>query len=86
MRSPRLLLLALSLFVPAFAAAQQLYDGNNNLPPFGSFSGSDFDVVSLQNGNLHLHIPLGAWKERGGTTVSGFFTYDTLTWSRRRRH
>src|SRR5580704_7439748 len=61
---------------------QNLYDGNNNLPPFGGFAGSDFDTVSLQNGNLHLHIPIGSWKQRGGQTVSLFLTYDTPTWIR----
>jgi hypothetical protein len=44
--------------IPLNLLAQELYDGNQNLPPFGSFSGSDFDVVALQNGNLHIKIPL----------------------------
>jgi RHS repeat-associated protein len=74
--------LSLVLASASFLEAQYLYDGNNNLPPFGGFSGGDFDTVALQNGNLHLHIPLGSWKQRGGRTVSLFFTYDTPTWIR----
>ncbi|HEV2194465.1 MAG TPA: hypothetical protein VGR55_02735 [Candidatus Acidoferrum sp.] len=70
------------LLTSSCALAQLLYDGNNNLPPFGGFSGSDFDTVSLQNGNLHLHIPLGFWKQRGGRTFSYYFIYDTPTWIR----
>lgn len=59
-----------------------MYEGNQNLPTWGGFSGSGLDTVSLQNGNLHLHIPLGSWKQRGGSTVSVYFTYDTPAWSR----
>jgi hypothetical protein len=59
-----------------------LYDGNQNLPMFGGFSGSDLDTVALQNGNLHLHIPIGSWKQRGGTTLNAYFIYDTPTWTR----
>jgi hypothetical protein len=74
------------LFVLSYGSrpvrGQYLYDGNNNLPPFGGFSGSDFDTISLQNGNLHLHIPIGSWKQRGGQTVSLFLAYDTPTWMR----
>ncbi|MGB9463515.1 MAG: hypothetical protein WBR10_00240, partial [Candidatus Acidiferrum sp.] len=87
MSPSRLILGVLLLMLPLFFAlspanAQAVSDGNQNLPAFGSFSGSDFDIVSLQNGNLHLHIPLGSWTQRGGTTASLFFTYDTPSWTR----
>lgn len=59
------------------AYSQYLYDGNNNLPPFGSFSGSDFDVVSLQNGNLHIRIPILTVTQRGAKPVEYFYVYDT---------
>ncbi len=77
-------LLTLSIFFLASCPvqAQAVYDGNQNMPAFGGFSGSDFDIASLQNGNLHLHIPLGSWKQRGGSTASLFFTYDTPSWTR----
>ena len=76
---PARLIILFLLFAtfPLSSRAQAVSDGNQNLPAFGSFSGSDFDIVSLQNGNLHLHIPLGSWTQRGGKTASPFFTYDT---------
>jgi RHS repeat-associated protein len=57
--------------------AQQPGDGDQNLPPFGSFSGSDFDIVSLQNGNLHISIPLIDVSQRGGKTLSYSYIFDT---------
>ncbi len=66
----------LSLVFPIRSTAQQVSDGNQNLPPFGGFSGSDFDTVSLQNGNVHIHIPILSVKQRHGT-VARAFVYDT---------
>jgi len=49
------LLLAI-LAVPAIT--QQLYCGNQNLPPFGSFGGSDFELLNysakVPRGVVHL--------------------------------
>jgi len=45
--------------------AQYVTDANNNLPPFGAFSGSDLDTITLQNGNLHISIPLLESSQRG---------------------
>jgi len=80
----RVALRALVLLLVASVAAfgQVVYDGNNNLPPFGSFSGSDFDVVSLQNGNLHIHIPILEVPQRGGKPIKYFYIYDTPNWTR----
>jgi RHS repeat-associated protein len=64
------------------ARGQAVYDGNQNLPPYGGFSGGDFDTVSLQNGNLHLHIPIGSWQQRGGKTVWLALVSDSAMWSR----
>jgi hypothetical protein len=47
-----LFLIIIGVIFPSFSLAQQPYDGNNNLPPFGSFSGSDFDIVSLQESRV----------------------------------
>jgi hypothetical protein len=63
------------------ASAQVLYDGNNNLPPFGSYSGGDFDTVSLQNGNLHISIPVLTLPGRGKPLVYTFL-YDTPDFTR----
>jgi len=73
---------AIVLCLASACRAQMAYDGNQNLPPFGSFSGSDFDIVSLQNGNLHLHIPVGTWQQRGGKSISLMFVYDSAAWLR----
>lgn len=63
-------------------ACQTLFDGNQNLPPYGGFSGGQFDTVSLQNGNLHLHIPVGSWKQRGGKTIWMALEWDSLMYTR----
>ncbi len=71
----------LALAFAGASRAQTAYDGNQPLPPFGSFSGSNFDTVSLQNGNLHIRIPLGSWPQRGGKVLTADFIYDSPTWS-----
>lgn len=62
-------------------AAQQVYDGNNNLPPYGSFHGSDFDTVNLVNGNLHMSIPVLTVFQRG-KPITYRFIYDTQAFQR----
>lgn len=81
MRSLYFGLVAAVLVFPFQAFAQQLYDGNQNLPPFGSFHGSDFDIVSLQNGNLHLRIPILSVPQRG-KALSWAYLYDTRSWTK----
>jgi len=54
----------------------QVSDATQNLPPFGSFAGGDLDVVSLQNGNLHVSISVLNVKERG-RDFTYKFTYDS---------
>jgi RHS repeat-associated protein len=61
--------------------AQQLGDADNNLPPFGAYGGSDFDLVSIQNGNLHIRIPILNIKQRGGNFPINF-VYDTPTFAK----
>ena len=55
---------------------QVLYDNNQNLLPFGGFSAGEFDTVSLQNGNLHISIPIVTLKQRGGS-YSRNLVFDT---------
>lgn len=76
-----LCLLALLLLQSNAGAQLLLYDGNMTLPPYGGFSDGDFDTVSLQNGNLHLHIPIGSWQQRGGKTIQLALVYDSAAWS-----
>lgn len=58
------------------ARAQVVYDGNNNLPAFGSFTESNLDTVSLQNGNLHISIPIISVPGRG-RPIEYHFVYDS---------
>ena len=38
------------------------------LPPFGSFQGGKFDLVSLENGNLHIEMPIYSVHQRPSPT------------------
>jgi hypothetical protein len=69
--------LSLATLSLSLASAQSQSDGTNNLPAFGSFSGSDFDIVSLQNGNLHISIPILNVPQRGGKPIKYMFLHDT---------
>src|ERR1051326_5914756 len=53
---------------------------NIGMPSNGVFSGSDFESVQLQNGNLHIDIPIWSQKGRGLGTGSKFI-YDSLGWT-----
>lgn len=50
------------------------------MPSNGVFSGGDVDTVNLQNGNLHISIPIETSAQRGGTTLKWAFVYDTQAW------
>jgi len=55
-------------------------DSNNTavgFPEGGAFSGSDIDNVQMNNGNLHVTIPLWSAPGRGGVGQTYAFTYDT---------
>src|SRR5882724_8307537 len=62
----------------ATRSQQQVFDGNNDLPPFGSFHGSDFDKINLTNGDLHISIPILQVSQRG-KPVWFRYVYDTQT-------
>ena len=48
-------------------------------PPNGDFSGTDFENVQVNNGNLHIEIPL--WSTTGrGPSVAFKYVYDSLGW------
>jgi RHS repeat-associated protein len=51
------------------------------LPPNVSFSGSNFDQVSYQNGNLHISIPIVDIPQRNGKTYSYHFVYNLPSWT-----
>ncbi|MGB9232559.1 MAG: hypothetical protein WCC24_22655, partial [Terracidiphilus sp.] len=75
------LLVIWNLTYGAFIASAQLTTAEEKgLPTNSVFSGGDVDVVNLQNGNLHISIPLASVAQRGGTTLKWAFVYDTLAW------
>ncbi|MCI0625315.1 MAG: hypothetical protein L0387_27340 [Acidobacteria bacterium] len=63
--------------------AAQAQDVNNQLniglPPNGVFSGSAFDSVQLNNGNLHVEVPLASVSGRG-LPVDFKLVYDNKGW------
>lgn len=75
-----LIILLLFLSIPR-AMAQQVMDGNSTgLPEFASFHGSNFDLVSMQNGNLHIQIPILNLAQRAGGAMDYRYIYDVPTW------
>lgn len=55
---------------------------NIGLPPNGVFSGSAFDNIQLNNGNLHIEIPLVVLKGRG-LSKEYKYVYDNKGWQTR---
>jgi hypothetical protein len=49
-----------SLIAPHSAHAQLTQVEEKGFPLDGSFSGGDIDTVNLQNGNLHISIPIAS--------------------------
>src|SRR5579884_2637401 len=75
-------LIVFTLFVTALGFSQVIYDGNQNLPLFGSFHASSMDSVSLQNGNLHIELPIVKAPQRAGHDFTWTFVYDTQSWQK----
>ncbi len=76
-----LILLGVLCLWPVLACAQYTDDSTlTGLPPFGSFHGSDFDSVLLQNGNLHVQIPILSLPMRNGKNFNWRYIYDTPAW------
>jgi RHS repeat-associated protein len=74
-------LLIMELAVWGVAArAQMTTDEERGLPANTAFGGSNIDLVNLQNGNLHVEIPILKSKQRGGTTLDWSLVFDTQTW------
>src|SRR5215813_9020734 len=74
MRTSRFLcLVAIMLCFAAFGMAQNSETG---LPPFGSFHGSGLDLVSLENENLHVEIPVYTVHQRANPDITFNFVYD----------
>jgi YD repeat-containing protein len=75
----------ISALVVAFlscSVSAQLNPGTETgLPPNSVFHGSGIDKVNLQNGGLHIEIPLLSLPQRGGKTLAWKFVYNTQQWS-----
>jgi RHS repeat-associated protein len=76
-----LLAMPLILAICSTCSAQQGVDNavNTGLPANGVFHGSDIESVQVNNGNLHVDIPIWSVKGRGLDT-SAHFVYDTKGW------
>jgi RHS repeat-associated protein len=77
------LLSALMLCSTVLAFAQSSETG---LPPFGSFHGSNFDLVSLKSGNLHVEIPLWSLPQRAAPNTGLRLVYDMPSWQVDKSH
>jgi RHS repeat-associated protein len=73
-----------SALVVAFLSCSvvaQLNPGTETaLPPNSVYHGSGLDKVNLQNGNLHIEIPLLSLPQRGGKTLTWKYVYDSQQW------
>lgn len=75
-------LLCLTLFPTFIASAQQVNPGTETgFPIYGSLHGDSLDVVNLQNGSLHISIPLLTVRERG-RSFTWSYIYDTPSWQK----
>src|SRR5712692_10758103 len=80
-RAALLVSVFLALFAQAHLAFAQVVpnDYQIGLPLHADFSGSDFENVQLNNGNLHIEIPL--WSATGRGLPVGFkYVYDSAGW------
>src|SRR5580765_3234672 len=69
-------LVSLLLSLPVLAPLAFGQTSETGLPPFGSFHGSGLDLVSLENGNLHMEIPIYTVHQRAFPDKTYNFVYD----------
>jgi hypothetical protein len=74
--------LLLLLFASPVTRAQTNDAEQKGFPVDGVFHSGDVDTVNVQNGNLHIAIPLVSLKQRGGSTVTYQLVYDTQAWEK----
>jgi RHS repeat-associated protein len=73
------------LAAASLSFAQDTNSSNIGLPPNGVFSGSDVETVQVNNGNLHIEIPLYSVPGRGLNT-SVKYVYDSRGWIAKMDH
>src|ERR1700730_13351914 len=71
-------LLALSSY--ASQAQQTDGDAGTGFPQNGVFAGSSIESVQINNGNLHVEIPVWSYTGRGGVESGVSFVYDSKGW------
>jgi len=64
------------LFCSLIATAQEGFDVQKGLTPYGSYKGGDIDSVNMMNGNLTLHIPLLSFPQRGKSLNLSYSIYN----------
>jgi RHS repeat-associated protein len=75
-------LFVLACFLGPICSAQDVYNEINvGTPPNGLFHGGEIDTVQLNNGNLHIEIPLWSVKGRGPLAPGAIFVLDSKEWT-----
>ncbi len=67
------------LILPSKAMAQA-YLHSTGFPSFSVVQPVAGGGIDLSNGNLHIEIPVGTYKQRGGGVITQSFTYDSRIW------
>jgi hypothetical protein len=75
-----LLAVSLLLFVLPYQSHAQAYLHSTGFPGFSVIHPVEGGGIDLSNGNLHIEIPVGTYKQRGGSILRQSFTYDTRIW------
>jgi RHS repeat-associated protein len=70
----------LVLLLPSHLNGQLTSAEEKGLPNESVFSGGQVDSVDLENGNLHISIPIASVAQRGGTVLKWEYVYDTQAW------
>lgn len=74
-------ILVLTVALSPFATyGQDTPDLAQGLNPYRAYQGGALDSVSIQNGNLTLHIPLFSHPQRGSVSDDWFLIYNNENW------
>ena len=76
-------LTAVLIFVSLFSsslAAQNNYLEQLGPPPMGAIVPVELGYINLTNGNLHLEVPLGGFRQRGKLPYTAKLVYDSRIW------
>jgi len=74
--------LVLTCVLTPACAAQDVYNEINvGTPPNGLLHGGEVDTVQINNGNLHIEIPLWSLKGRGSVPSGAIFALNTKEWT-----